>query len=46
MKRTGRTTTSTVGALIAGLGLPAGTAHADDSTPRTGLPALVVTPDS
>ncbi|MFJ7334297.1 hypothetical protein ACIQUU_13715 [Streptomyces sp. NPDC101116] len=41
MKRTFRTTVLTVGALIAALGLPAGTAHAD-STPRVDLRVLVV----
>ncbi|KOG39821.1 hypothetical protein [Streptomyces resistomycificus] len=41
MKRTIRTTVLTVGALIAALGLPAGTAHAD-TTPRIDLRVLVV----
>ncbi|MER5435481.1 hypothetical protein [Streptomyces sp. NPDC002588] len=42
MKRTTRTTVLTVGALIAALGLPAGTAHADDTRPRVDLRVLVV----
>lgn len=41
MKRTIRTSLLTVGALIAALGLPAGTAHAD-TTPRVDLRVLVV----
>ncbi|MER6011885.1 hypothetical protein [Streptomyces bluensis] len=41
MKRTLRTSLLTVGALIAALGLPAGTAHAD-TTPRVDLRVLVV----
>jgi hypothetical protein len=43
MKRTiRRTTVLTVGALIAALGLPAGAAHADTTTPRVDLRVLVV----
>ncbi|MFG3231102.1 hypothetical protein ACGFZG_05130 [Streptomyces antibioticus] len=42
MKRTTRTTVLTVGALIAALGLPAGAARADDTTPRIDLRVLVV----
>ncbi|MFE0729086.1 hypothetical protein [Streptomyces antibioticus] len=42
MKRTTRTTVLTVGALIAALGLPAGAAQADDTTPRIDLRVLVV----
>lgn len=42
MKRTMRTAALTVGALVAALGLPAGAAHADDSTPRVDLRTLVV----
>ncbi|MFJ2306752.1 hypothetical protein [Streptomyces sp. NPDC087787] len=42
MKRTMRTTTLTLGALIAALGLPAGAAHADGSTPRVDLRTLIV----
>ncbi|MDH6622713.1 hypothetical protein M2271_000500 [Streptomyces sp. LBL] len=42
MKRTIRTTALTVGALVAALGLPAGAAHADDTTPRIDLRVLVV----
>jgi hypothetical protein len=42
MKRTIRTTVLTVGALIAALGLPAGAAHADTTTPRVDLRVLVV----
>ncbi|MFF1632008.1 hypothetical protein ACFVXV_42885, partial [Streptomyces sp. NPDC058272] len=42
MKRTIRSTALTVGALIASLGLPAGTAHADTATPRIDLRVLVV----
>ncbi|QLJ02146.1 hypothetical protein HZZ00_14650 [Streptomyces sp. NEAU-sy36] len=42
MKRTIRTTTLTVGALIAALGLQAGPAQADTSTPRIDLRVLVV----
>jgi hypothetical protein len=41
MKRTLRTTVLTVGVLIAALGLPAGSAHAD-TTPRVDLRVLVV----
>ncbi|GGZ41355.1 hypothetical protein [Streptomyces bluensis] len=41
MKRTLRTSLLTVGALIAALGLPAGTAHAD-TAPRVDLRVLVV----
>ncbi|MFJ1608697.1 hypothetical protein ACIOHS_35915 [Streptomyces sp. NPDC088253] len=41
-KRTIRRTALTVGALIASLGLPAGTAHADDTAPRIDLRVLVV----
>ncbi|MFF4522724.1 hypothetical protein [Streptomyces bluensis] len=41
MKRTLRTSLLTVGALIAALGLPAGTAHAD-TAPRVNLRVLVV----
>ncbi|MFD5268512.1 hypothetical protein [Streptomyces sp. NPDC058335] len=42
MKRTIRTTVLTVGALIASLGLPAGAAQADTTTPRVDLRVLVV----
>ncbi|MEU3619970.1 hypothetical protein ABZ725_47975 [Streptomyces sp. NPDC006872] len=42
MKRTTRTAALTAGALIAALGLPAGTAHADDIPPRVDLRVLVV----
>ncbi|MEU1183320.1 hypothetical protein ABZ464_37915 [Streptomyces sp. NPDC005820] len=42
MKRTTRTTALTVGALIAALGLPTGTARADATTPRVDLRVLVV----
>ncbi|WP_406379630.1 hypothetical protein [Streptomyces sp. NBC_00197] len=42
MKRTIRTTALTVGALIASLGLPAGTAHADPVAPRIDLRVLIV----
>ncbi|MGW3635429.1 hypothetical protein ACWD7F_35735 [Streptomyces sp. NPDC005122] len=42
MKRTIRTTTLTVGALIASLALPAGSARADATTPRIDLRVLVV----
>ncbi|MFF8970902.1 hypothetical protein [Streptomyces sp. NPDC014995] len=42
MKRSLRTTVLTVGALIAALGLPAGTAHADTIAPRVDLRVLVV----
>ncbi|MFI5684171.1 hypothetical protein [Streptomyces sp. NPDC051636] len=42
MKRTLRTTAPTVGALIAALGLPAGTAHADTTEPRIDLRVLLV----
>ncbi|QHC27938.1 hypothetical protein [Streptomyces sp. HF10] len=42
MKRTIRTTTLTVGALIAALGLQAGPAQADGGTPRIDLRVLVV----
>ncbi|MEU2586362.1 hypothetical protein ABZ612_26055 [Streptomyces avermitilis] len=42
MRRTIRTTALTVGALIASLGLPAGAAHADATTPRIDLRVLVV----
>ncbi|MER5217380.1 hypothetical protein ABT063_44370 [Streptomyces sp. NPDC002838] len=42
MKRTLRTTALTVGALVAALGLPAGAAHADTTTPRVDLRVLVV----
>ncbi|MGW4982148.1 hypothetical protein [Streptomyces mirabilis] len=48
MQRTTRTirrTALTVGALIASLGLPAGTAHADDTAPRIDLRVLVVSDD-
>lgn len=41
-KRTIRRTALTVGALIASLGLPAGTAHADATAPRIDLRVLVV----
>ncbi|MFJ9338637.1 hypothetical protein ACIRP0_05010 [Streptomyces sp. NPDC101733] len=43
MKRSIRTTVLSVGALIAAFGLPAGTAHADTTTPRVDLRVLVVT---
>ncbi|MEU9289895.1 hypothetical protein AB0D57_35880 [Streptomyces sp. NPDC048275] len=42
MKRTIRTTVLTVGALIASLGLPAGTAHAVDASSRIDLRVLIV----
>ncbi|MEU6552273.1 hypothetical protein ABZ915_18605 [Streptomyces sp. NPDC046915] len=42
MKRTVRTTALTVGALVAALGLPAGTAHADTTIPRIDLQVLLV----
>ncbi|MGW0949192.1 hypothetical protein ACWD4O_42540 [Streptomyces sp. NPDC002623] len=42
MKRTTRTAALTAGALIAALGLPAGTAYADDIPPRVDLRVLVV----
>ncbi|MFD9002653.1 hypothetical protein ACFV0T_16995 [Streptomyces sp. NPDC059582] len=42
MKRTIRTTALTVGALIAALGIPAGSAHADSTTPRIDLRVLIV----
>ncbi|MFG2294504.1 hypothetical protein [Streptomyces sp. NPDC048603] len=42
MKRTIRTAVLTAGALIAALGLPAGTAQADTPAPRTDLRVLVV----
>ncbi|MFD7682691.1 hypothetical protein [Streptomyces sp. NPDC060187] len=42
MKRTIRTTALTVGALIASLGLPAGTAHAGPVAPRIDLRVLIV----
>lgn len=42
MKRTIHTTALTVGALIASLGLPAGAAHADTTTPRIDLRVLIV----
>ncbi|MEU3660214.1 hypothetical protein AB0E77_10680 [Streptomyces sp. NPDC032940] len=42
MKRTIRTTALTVGALIASLALPAGTARAEDPAPRVDLRVLVV----
>ncbi|OIJ62569.1 hypothetical protein [Streptomyces mangrovisoli] len=42
MKRSIRTALSAIGALIVSLGLPAGTAHADDVAPRIDLRVLVV----
>ncbi|MFJ4621018.1 hypothetical protein [Streptomyces sp. NPDC088812] len=42
MKRTIRTAVLTAGVLIAALGLPAGTAHADTTAPRVDLRVLVV----
>jgi hypothetical protein len=42
MKRSIRTTALTVGALVVALGLPAGAAHAADTTPRIDLRVLVV----
>ncbi|MET9609421.1 hypothetical protein ABZZ17_30895 [Streptomyces sp. NPDC006512] len=43
MKRSIRTAVLSVGALIAAVGLPAGTAHADTTAPRVDLRVLVVT---